>query len=494
MKQHPMKGKCWLIGESPRRWSSDFQAASRGLLVQSCRDGEMADIPAKPGVLIAVDLDHLQCLDPSARVSLREKIMAGATCYIGGGLVGRQYSLRPLAPVVFEVALQAGSPRHMYTAHRLVPAALRGESVEHCCDISLAPRLPVVAQPLALVPTGDGSMAAPLFAIDVGAGVIICDLTASSQIGATVNSTASLLLRLLEHPARRLEIIGSVVAFDRALGRDADRLVGCDLVLDDRPVNLDHFKVRTLRNFLGYLKDRCPGIHIDFGWTPDQNRPSRRYVEAIKQFNAGFVWHGLLHHIDHRSIARPELHFARGRQLVAEISERYQVRFQPVMVFPYEKDTADCVALLKREGFIAKAQTLDQVIPAELPKAEPIRSVENSAGRGFATLARDSIESLTRDRMLARAVLGMPVIAAAHPRNAGLRRLPKIGPCQPTGEEFNEVLDFVAAKKLRPQSLEELAYDQISASENSGPASEQDLAIEQVSGSINLAVKAATGS
>jgi hypothetical protein len=124
-----------------------------------------------------------------------------------------------------------------------------------------------------------------------------------------------------------------LVAFDRALGRDADRPVGCHIVLDDRPVNLDYFNFRTLRNFLRYLTDRSPGIHIDFGWTPDQNRPSRRYVEAIKQFNAGFVWHGLLHHIDHRSIARPELHFARGQHLAKEISGRYQVRFQPAMVF-----------------------------------------------------------------------------------------------------------------------------------------------------------------
>jgi hypothetical protein len=478
-----MKGKCWLIGDSGRRWSPDFQAASRGLPLLSCRYGAVADIPARPGVLIAVDFDDFRCLAQSARVSLHEKIMAGATCYIGGGRVGGQYSLTPLAPVAFEVALQAGSPRHTFTTHPLIPAVLRGESVEHCPNISLARGLPELAQPLLLIPTGDGSTAPPLFAIGLGAGVIICDLTASSQIDRTVKSAPSLLLRLLENPTSRLEIIGPLIAFDRALGRDADRPVGCDIVLDDRPVNLDYLRIRTLRKFLGYLTDRCPGIHIDFGWTPDQTRPSRAYVEAVKQFNSGFVWHGLLHHIDHRSIARPELHFARGLHLVEQISERYQVRFQPVMVFPFEKDTADCVALLKREGFIAKAQTLDEVISAaELREGEPGRPPENSAGRGFATLARDSIESLTRDRMLARAALGMPLIAAAHPRNAGLRRWPTINPDQQPGEEFSDVLDFVVAKKLRPQSLEELAHDQIAASESSGLASYRELAMEQLSG------------
>jgi hypothetical protein len=206
-------------------------------------------------------------------------------------------------------------------------------------------------------------------------------------------------------------------------------------------------------------------------------------VEAIKHFNAGFVWHGLLRHIDHRSIARPEVHFARGQRLVKEISQQYQVRFQPVMIFPYEKDTAGCVALLKREGFIAKAQTLDELVPAgAIIQREPSGSSEHSAGTGFATLLRDSIETLTRDRMLARSALGMPIIAAAHPRNAGLRRLSKFRPGQQAGEEFNDLLDFATTKKLRPQSLEQLAYDQIANSEDSALVFYHESATEQPSG------------
>jgi hypothetical protein len=482
-----MKEKCWLIGEGSRRWLPSFEAASRGLPLRGWRYGPLADIPAKPGAIIAVDFDNFQGLATSARVSLREKIIAGATCYIGGGSVGRQYSLTPLAPVMFEVERQARSPRHTFTAHPLLPAVLRGESIEHCYTILAARGLPELAQPLTLARTGDGLMATTLFAIKLGAGVIICDLIVRSQVGGTVKSTPSLLLRLLENPASRLGIIGPLVAIDRALGRDADRPVGCDIVLDDRPVNLDYFNIRKLRNFVGYLTDRCPGIHIDFGWTPDQSRPSRRYVEAIKEFNAGFFWHGLLHHIDHRSIGRPELHFMRGQHLVEEISERYQVRFQPVMVFPYEKDTADCVDLLKRKGFIAKAETTDHVTAGTSSFEESDvtitpEAVSNDASSGFAILGRDSIETVTRDRMLARAVLGMPIIAAAHPRNAGLRRWSKIRPDRQAGEEFNEVLDFIAAKKLRPRSLEELAHDQIATRKSLGLASYQEFATEQASG------------
>lgn len=450
------------------------------MLIQPCGSGALGDIPAKPGVLIAIDFESFRSLDESLRVSLREKIIAGATCYMAGRLAREQYSLSPLAPVAFKLAPQAERTSHTFSGHPLLPAVLHGESAENFHNISVARGSSALAQPLMLARTDDGAIASPLFAVNLGAGVIICDLIAGSLKGAAVETTQRLLLRLLEDPASRLQIIGALVAFDRALGRDSARPVACDIVLDDRPVNFDYFNIRSLRNHLNYLEDRCPGIHIDFGWTPDQNRPSHGYVEAIKQFNAGFVWHGLLHHVDHRSIARPELHLARGQRLVEEISHRYQVRFQPVMVFPYEKESADCVTLLRREGFIAKAQTVDEACSdVAITRTDIRRSLQDSKETGFVTLARDSIETLSRDRMLARAALGMPIIIAAHPRNAGLRRFSEIRPVQHQGREFDAVLDFIAAKKLRSQSLEELARDQIAIAKDSPLPSSQGFALQE---------------
>jgi hypothetical protein len=139
-----------------------------------------------------------------------------------------------------------------------------------------------------------------------------------------------------------------------------------------------------------------------------------------------------------------------------------------VMVFPYEKDSDYCVRLLRREGFIAKAQTRDEVSsekagPTEAGGAGPRDAAGVEMSDGFVVLARDSIEALSRDRMLARAALGMPVIVAAHPRDVGLRRFARIRPHSRAGENFDGVLDFIAAKKLRPKSLEELARDALAA-------------------------------
>ena len=65
---------------------------------------------------------------------------------------------------------------------------------------------------------------------------------------------------------------------------------------------------------------------------------------------------------------------------------------------------------------------------------------------------------LSRDRMLALATLGMPIIAIGHPRNLALRRL---GPLRDSLQMsyFDPVLKFAAEKSLRPQSLEEMAAE-----------------------------------
>jgi hypothetical protein len=462
-----MKSKCWLIGRPDGSWSSLLQAVSRGVEIESCGDGALRNIPEARGTLIAIDFHRLATLPPHAQSNLSEQINAGATCYVGGGLpAGAHYSLDHLAPVDFRVAHEDESSGYMFTAQPLLPDALRGESVDGAYNIPVARGLSTLAQPLTVVRARNGSAAPSLFAIHRGQGVIICDLSGGGHNADATNRKS--ILSLLEDTATRPLIIGPLIAFNRAAGRDPARPVGCNIVIDDRPANLDYFNTQALRRFLHHLADRCPGVHVDFGWTPDQTRPSGRYVETLKQFNAGFVWHGLLHHTDHRTVTNPELHFAYGRRLVNEISERYQVRFQPVMVFPYEKDTDDCVQLLMREGFIAKAETPAEITAAAAENMEPginrpISGLSDHVDGGFVVLARASVETLSRDRMLARAALGMPIIAAAHPKDACLRRFGKMRPSSGAIAEFDRILDFIAAKSLRPASLEELARETLAA-------------------------------
>ena len=70
---------------------------------------------------------------------------------------------------------------------------------------------------------------------------------------------------------------------------------------------------------------------------------------------------------------------------------------------------------------------------------------------------RDAIEVLTRDRMLALATLGMPIVALAHPRDLALRRFRRGDPADVS--YFDSVLTFAAEKSLRPMSLELIAAE-----------------------------------
>ncbi len=75
----------------------------------------------------------------------------------------------------------------------------------------------------------------------------------------------------------------------------------------------------------------------------------------------------------------------------------------------------------------------------------------------FSVIYRDSIDVLSRDRMLALATLGMPVIALAHPRDLSLRRFQRGD--RSSISYFDSVLTFAAEKSLRPMSLEQIAAE-----------------------------------
>jgi len=179
-------------------------------------------------------------------------------------------------------------------------------------------------------------------------------------------------------------------------------------------------------------------------------------ISTYSAGNTGFVWHGFLRHIDHRTITDFESQLDAGRARVYEITRKYGVRFQPVMIFPYEKDTSVATDLLRSAGFVAKVRSMDGNPPADYYRLRGVGD-EASFDNEFSLIYRDSIDLLSRDRMLALATLGMPVIALAHPRDLSLRRFQRGD--RTAMSYFDSVLTFAAEKSLRPMSLEEIAAE-----------------------------------
>jgi hypothetical protein len=88
---------------------------------------------------------------------------------------------------------------------------------------------------------------------------------------------------------------------------------------------------------------------------------------------------------------------------------------------------------------------------------------------GLRFLHRYEAKFLTRDRMIALAALGMPLLAFGHPKDVGLRRLSRFAERGGTFSHFDEVLDFAAVKSLRGCSLEQIAHQQFDESSQSIP-------------------------
>jgi hypothetical protein len=408
--------------------------------------------------LIAIGFDRLRRLSPAALADLKARVAAGATLHIKGGAAsGHRYRLAPFAPGEFTV-LDLASSGYWTTSHRALPTALKSE-VRHAEHQALAAAdLPAIAEPL-LKRRNDGSELASIFALGVERGIVIYDLG-----GDAVPTAATPLRRMLEDPATMHACVGELAAAAIAWKIPA-RASLYNLVIDDRPIDFDYLNCARLLAFLRHVEYRSPGAHVDFAWTPAYTRPSRRYVEALKAFRSGFVWHGLRRHVDHSAIDDLAAEFAAGRRLVEAVSEAYGVRFQPVMVFPFERDTPGCGAFLKRHGFIAKVQQCAELAVPGATGAMRQVSVARPPDPplpGFAVLDRVPVESLRREAMVARAALGLPLIAAAHPCDLGLRRLEALRPrSSGTVNYFDPVLQFAEEKNLRAASLEEVAYSAI---------------------------------
>jgi hypothetical protein len=177
----------------------------------------------------------------------------------------------------------------------------------------------------------------------------------------------------------------------------------------------------------------------------------------LRRYNTGFVWHGFLRHIDHRTIKDFESELQAGIVRVDKISRAYDVQFQPVIIFPFEKDTPEAHELLRRTDFIAKVQCDPGV--NRNPSSYRLRALQDnkSSERSVGIIFRDSTDNLSRDRMLALATLGMPIIALAHPADLALRRFARRDASAAT--YFDSVLQFAREKSLRAMSLENIATE-----------------------------------
>jgi len=450
-----MNGKCWLIGSPDGRWPSLLERAASARGLRWSRSGAsssaLSNLPADRGIVFAIAADQLAALAPPDKQRIAERVAEGAVLYVKGGFKpGESYTMAPFSNSCFSVADTNRSVGWRVTDHRSLPRVLAQEAAIAEFESLRTEGTPESVEPILLVRLPDGRERPAIFTIGCGAGSVIYDLTTEE-----IRSSASLLGRL-EEPATFADAIGAVVATPAAPPKPS-----FNLVIDDRPANLDYLSTARLRAFMRHLNDRFFGIHVDFGWTPDQSRPSRRYIEILKEYQCGFVWHGLLNHIDHRTIADPDSALGLGRHLVETICHRYQVRFQPVMIFPFERDTPATVELLGRAGFLAMAET-PPLDPDDGNAATGGATVDGAVDRdddNFMVLKRYPVGALTRSRMLALATLGLPIIAAAHPRDVSLRRLPLPRGGDGSFSHFDQVLGFAAEKQLQPASLERIALE-----------------------------------
>jgi hypothetical protein len=451
-----MKPKCWLIGNQSERngpAACARIARLRGLDVEVCTLEGTAwpSLIAARNQLIAVDFEMLARLTMGMRQRLRKLAEDGTTIYIRGALTpGSSYDLQPFSNQRFEFEIKP-CDGYEFSRHWMLPAAIAGERVVAPMKLPHAAGLTRCGRALLSSTEQRGHGWPVIFEMEIGGGVVIFDLHPDR------GERECDLLADLEEPAARGGTIGALAAVDWAAGRNPATPAAINLVIDDRPINFDYFNLGNLKTFLDSLEARYTNIRTDFAWTPNHTRPDRRYIETLRRYNTGFVWHGFLRHIDHRQILDFDSELEAGIAHVKYISRAYDVRFQPVMIFPFERDSPRAHEVLRRTAFIAKVQCEDGINQA--PNFYRLRSLQNDHASNYALsiIYRHSPDSLSRDRMLALATLGMPVIALAHPGDLALRRFSRRDVA--AAAYFDSVLEFAAEKSLRAMSLEEIAAE-----------------------------------
>jgi hypothetical protein len=434
-------------------------ARLRGIALVRREDLDTLPARSTEPTMIAMGASPWQALPGHAKRHIANLVGEGAVLYVRGlPQPGAGLDLAPFAQSAVTIGQERRAASYRFTRSQRLPAALAGEEAAWgVFEARGAEQLPPLAEELLMLRHVDGHERPAIFGLPYGSGYVVCDLHSEEDAGAETPIVARLALPELRH----LEV-GALIAADRALRADLQRLPPFNLIIDDRPVNFDHFNTAALSALLRHIEVLCPGAHIDFGWTPRQTSPSRGYLKVMKQFSAGFVWHGLWRHVDHRAISDPAADLAKGKRLVREIQRRFGVRLQPIMIFPFELSAPDQFQLLAQAGFLACVEeprhwrSFDPQLPRYL--ADSLPSLANPSS-GFTVLYRYPAGVLTRDRMLAMAALGLPIIAYAHPNDVGLRRFSRPGGRRGDVSHFDQVLRFALSKGLPPRSLEEIATE-----------------------------------
>ncbi|HEY2106317.1 MAG TPA: hypothetical protein VGH29_11065 [Candidatus Binataceae bacterium] len=409
--------------------------------------------------MVALSASCWYTLSTGGKRHLASLVDQGAALYVRGlPPPGAALDLSPFAQSSAAIAPECRALGYRFNASRMLPAVLAGEAAAgrsfRGCG---AERLPAQAEELLMLRHVDGSERAAIFGLRHGKGHVIYDLHTDDE-----DCFETPLVRRLTSPDSRHQEIGALFAADLAMGVDTQRLPPFNLTIDDRPVNFDHFNTAAVSTLLHHIEEVCPGAHTDFAWTPRQTSPCRGYLEVMKQFSTGFVWHGLYRHVDHRAIGDPRAAFTRGKRLVSKIEERFGVRLQRIMIFPFERSPAHQFNLLLEAGFLACVQEpryphnsdeyLDRFLECSTPSiADPLL--------GFTTLYRYGMATLTRDRMLAMVTLGLPIIAYAHPDDLGMQRFARLRPRRGDVSYFDPVLSFASSKGLPSRSLEDIATE-----------------------------------
>ena len=451
---------CFLIDSaaSAAGWAAARFSRLRGSRLVQCRDLDALPGQLPQGSMVAISASRLPELSGRHRRHLARLVGGGATLYVRGvAPPSVTLDLRPFAPIELAIAPERRAVGYRFTASKMLPAALAGEEmVGGLFEIlGVERRLNPSIEELLIVRHVDGVERAAIFALRHGGGCAIYDLHPEDETGADTPVIAWVARREL-----RNQFAGALVAANRAAGIDPEQLPPFNLVIDDRPLNFDHFNVAPVSALLRHIERLCPGAHTDFAWTPCHTSPCRGYLETMKKFSTGFVWHGLCRQVDHRTIAHPAAELAEGKRMVERIGRRFGIRLQPIMIFPFERPAPKQFPLLAQAGFLAGVEEprhpscSDSHLPGFLADSLPSHT---DAASGFTVLYRYPAISLTRDRMLAMAALGLPIIALAHPEDVGLRRFSRFWDRGGNASHFDEVLRFASSKRLPSRSLEDIA-------------------------------------
>jgi hypothetical protein len=454
--------KCWLIADWNGRvptLAAQF-ARLRGFTVQYCpnSDGVLPPVSAEARPLIAASFAMLARTSPRDKEQLRALIEAGATLYLRGGLAyGHRHSLMPLINSSFVAGAARDVQAYRFTRHLLIPPVLRGERATPGMPLNCACDVSGPAEPLLFAYHADGSQSPVIFSYRIGQGTIICDVQQEDETADT-----PIAWRLADAGQRCINV-GALMAADRAGGFDTSRPVPFNLTIDDVPLKYDFLNEPVLERFLDHVEKVCPGAHLDCAWIPTNQRMSHRYVDILKSHGAGFVWHGLHRHVNHRNLENPATEIDAGLQAIDRIKRRFGVDLQPIMIFPYENCEQVAEELLLREGFVAGAEQPhedenvgeDDMTTGYLRYSTP--GCAHDSGLHF--LHRYESWFLTRDRMLAMVALGLPILAFAHPRDLGLRRLARFMDRGGSFSHFDSILEFAREKGLLARSLEGIARE-----------------------------------